>query len=85
MAVISAVIFACIWVGDHIKKSWDDSPLGFINFWFLQWFFIRLVFVYDTTQGKEPVFVDWRIMTRVVPLSGWDSEPYSFWPAKKNA
>ena len=50
----------------YFLKSW----LGLLNFFVLQWFFVRLMEVGHT---KDDVWVHekWRILWAPVPLTGW--------------
>ena len=48
--------------------------LEFLNFYFFQWFFVRLAKVHDD-QGA---FIKWKIL-KVFPLTGWDDRPYKYW------
>ena len=49
------------------------SMLYLLNFVFLQWFFVRLARVVD----DGGITVDWTLLTRVWPLTGWWS-PYRY-------
>jgi hypothetical protein len=55
--------------------------LKFINYFILQWFFIRLC----KEVNNEGLITNWGIMTKVYPLSGWNNsykfigEPITYW------
>jgi hypothetical protein len=42
--------------------------LFFLNFFLLQWFFIRLARVIDTNRNKQ---IGWTLIFGIVPLTGW--------------
>jgi len=42
--------------------------LGFLNYFILQWFFIRLGKEVDIETSK---IIRWRILKWIVPLTGW--------------
>ena len=49
-----------------------ETPLGFLNFYILQWFFIRLARVgyIDMEDGKFKQ-TGWQWLKGVYPLTGW--------------
>jgi hypothetical protein len=53
------------------------SKLGKLNFYVLQWFFIRLAKV--SVEGNT---VGWTVLKGVVPLTGWKSD-YRYLPGCK--
>lgn len=55
------------------------SWLGNLNYYVLQWFFIRLA---KEVDEKTDETIRWTILWGVVPLSGWDSRPYK-WVCRK--
>ncbi len=64
-----------------VKVRWYDyftSWLFWVNFLFLQWFFIRLRETVEWTNGKEK-HIAWDILRWVVPFTGWWTT-YKFWP-----
>jgi hypothetical protein len=48
-----------------------NKMLQFINYYIVQWFFIRICKVY------EEDFKGWGFLFPVIPMSGWDERPYS--------
>jgi hypothetical protein len=50
-----------------------------LNFYALQWLFIRLARVIDDETGKQ---TGWTIL-RVWPRSGWAGRPYRYWALRK--
>jgi len=48
--------------------------LHFLNYFILQWFFIRLASVHDTSWER----VGWTVL-RVWPLSGYNNSPMRYW------
>jgi len=53
--------------------------LGFVNFWILQWFFVRIAFVYnkkDDSENPELEYSHWYLMRGVYPITGWFGIPY---------
>ena len=48
------------------------TPLGRLNYFILQWFWIRLVKRYDDGDG-----VGWSVMIGVAPMTGWGG---AYWP-----
>jgi len=54
------------------------TPLHILNFFILQWFFIRLAKVVDD-DGKTLAWV-W---LRVYPLTGYWGRPYKLWGFKR--
>ena len=49
--------------------------LHVLNYYFLQWYFIRLAGVFDDATGKH---VKWTII-RVIPLTGYHGIPMKKW------
>lgn len=49
--------------------------LRFLNYYILQWFFIRLARKIDDETEKQ---VGWTII-RVLPLSGYNGRPFKKW------
>ena len=50
-------------------KKWLET----LNYYFLQWFFIRLYYEhYDDDITETPVA--WGILFPIVPMTGWNSE-----------
>lgn len=56
-------------------RSW----LGWLNFFLLQWFFLRLQEVLED-DGKT--HVRWQVVTGIVPLTGWWSNYVYLWKRK---
>jgi hypothetical protein len=54
------------------------SKLGILNYYFLQWLFIRLAKTID-----NGIFKEWCILYWVVPLTGWDGIEYKYLKGKK--
>jgi len=50
------------------RKSW----LGNLNFFILQWFFIRLAKQTEIISSKKTC--NWYLMIGIVPLTGWRSD-----------
>lgn len=46
-------------------KLFGESWVFYLNFFILQWFFIRLYY----TIGQEPI--QWGFLKRIIPLTGW--------------
>jgi hypothetical protein len=51
--------------------------LGFINFVFIQWFFIRLAEIKCSITNKH---LGWTLLKGVIPLTGWWN---NYWYLKK--
>lgn len=49
------------------------SFLHFLNWYVLQWFFIRLCKIINTNTNK---IIKWNLIIGVFPLSGWGDKPY---------
>lgn len=58
-----------------------QSPLGLLNFLFLQWFFVRRTKVYDEDTGQ---LLRYGWLGPVWPLTGWWSD-YRFLGRKSHA
>lgn len=58
------------------------SFLGFLNYFILQWFFIRLAIVQwdvEAVEGtKQWTLCRFKILKGIVPLSGWNGRPYKY-------
>lgn len=50
--------------------------LGWLNFWILQWFFVRLAL--QTNNARGDTWERWCLMTCVIPLTGWTPIRYRF-------
>jgi hypothetical protein len=48
----------------------EMTKLGFVNKFFFQWFFVRLVGYYDIHSMK---FLHYGFMFGVIPLTGWST------------
>jgi hypothetical protein len=48
------------------------TPLKFLNYFILQWFFIRLARVV-----QDDVQIGWKILKGIIPMSGWNND-YKF-------
>ena len=55
------------------------SKLWFLNFFLLQWFFIRLAFVYDVRDDGSLKYHHWMIIHGMWPLTGWWGEYKYLW------
>jgi len=53
------------------------SALGRLNFFLLQWWFMRLAHVYY--EDMPEVSIGWKILKGVIPLTGWWSS-YRYLP-----
>lgn len=60
---------------------WLGSWLFYVNFFLVQWFFVRLTRVGVIVAGNF-VHSRWTVTRWVVPLTGWWSD-YKFWPHRK--
>jgi len=56
------------------------SILGFLNYFILQWFFIRLAKIIDDKTGK---IIKWTILKWPYPLSGWGKKSYRYIGGKR--
>jgi len=63
--------------GKRRNMTW----LGILNYYILQWFFIRLAKVVDTKTGK---IEKWFILKWVFPFSGWNGKPWKYIGKKRN-
>lgn len=63
------------------------SLLGFVNYFILQWFFIRLAVVewdvQSTYNNDQFTLCKFKLLKGVYPLSGWNDRPYKYL-GKKN-
>lgn len=66
-------------------QNW--SWLGYLNFFILQWFFVRLARVREVHQKTESFYMledqGWKFIRWIVPLTGWWSD-YIYISEKKN-
>jgi hypothetical protein len=61
-----------------MMKYWvHQSWLGWLNFLFFQWFFLRVFPIYESKTGDRMVASIW--MTGIVPMTGWWSNYRSLW------
>lgn len=58
------------------KKVLGHSWLGALNYFILQWFFVRLA---CTVKHGQDEIIAWQILVPVLPLSGWSGH-FTVWP-----
>ena len=49
------------------------SKLGKLNYYLLQWFFVRLA----KTVDESGTIIKWGFITKVIPMTGWKT-PYRY-------
>lgn len=63
------------------------SLLGFVNYYILQWFFIRLAIVqwdvHAVVGDKQWTLCKFKLLKGIYPLSGWNGKPYRYINDKK--
>jgi len=61
------------------------SPLFWINFLYLQWFFVRLAFYYrldEKNSDERGEFLGWSFIGFMLPLAGWWTKKIWIWKFK---
>jgi hypothetical protein len=59
------------------NKEWFQnwSWVGYLNFFLLQWFFVRLARVHEVHQNTKNIYMlkdqGWKFLRWIVPLTGW--------------
>mgnify|MGYP001559472039 CR=1 FL=1 len=56
------------------RKLFGYTWVGYLNFFFIQWFFVRLAYIIDTDTKENNKYT---LLKRVVPLTGcWSDYKY---------
>lgn len=64
------------------RKFLGLSWLGWVNFYILQWFFLRLALMADTNNSNKICKIGF--VYGCLPFTGWSFLPFKrYWPFKK--